>query len=162
MGVMGVVPSHELLEKIVARGGDRSRGEELRCLRIRRGAGGSGARADREPRAAHHSAARKRREFRHPAADGGLDIVSAGVRSGRAVLGGRYAFRAGRRGNLWCFAVETSSTFVAQFEVLKGEAARRKQIDPSFECVGTGGQSRRYYATTGCSVREDGRNESEI
>ena len=29
-------------------------------------------------------------------------------------------------------AIETSATFVAQFEVLKGEAARRKQNDPSF------------------------------
>lgn len=63
-------------------------------------------------------------------------------------------------------AVETSATFVAKFELLKGEARRRGQIDPSFSSedyhVHPGVTlPRRFYATTGSSVRKDGRNESE-
>jgi formamidase len=59
-------------------------------------------------------------------------------------------------------AVETASTFLARFEVLKGEAARRKQIDPSLEFSTPVSKTvRRFYATTGSSVRKDGRNESE-
>jgi len=64
-------------------------------------------------------------------------------------------------------AVETSATFVAKFEVLKGEAQRRRQQDPSFEHPGyftapEMGVPRRFYATTGIPVSRDGlRNESE-
>ncbi len=63
-------------------------------------------------------------------------------------------------------AIETSATLVARFRVLKGEAARRGQRDPSFSreqsvlsAPATG--SGRFYATTGISVRRDGRNEFE-
>lgn len=63
-------------------------------------------------------------------------------------------------------AVETSATFVAKFEVLKGEARRRGQTDPSYASerydVHPGvTMPRRFYATTGSSVRRDGRAESE-
>jgi formamidase len=51
-------------------------------------------------------------------------------------------------------AVETSATFVAKFDVLKGEARRRRQHHPSFEHPGyfttpEMGVPRRFYATTG-------------
>ena len=64
-------------------------------------------------------------------------------------------------------AVETSATFVAKFEVMKGEARRRKQNDPSYEhpgyfCSPEMGVPRRFYATTGIPVSRDGtHNESE-
>jgi formamidase len=64
-------------------------------------------------------------------------------------------------------AIETSATLVARFNVLKGEAARREQKDPSFarhEEVSARAVSPdlgRFYATTGNSVRRDGRNECE-
>ncbi len=63
-------------------------------------------------------------------------------------------------------AIETSATFVARFEVLKGEATRRKQNDPSFSrddyfVRPETAVPRRFYATTGLSLRRDGRNESE-
>ncbi len=62
-------------------------------------------------------------------------------------------------------AIETASTFVARFELLKGEAKRRGQTDPSFSNDGARPSpalaARPFYATTGNSVRKDGRNESE-
>ena len=64
-------------------------------------------------------------------------------------------------------AVETSATFVAKFEVMKGEARRRNQNDPSYEhpgyfCTPEMGVPRRFYATTGIPVSRDGtHNESE-
>lgn len=59
-------------------------------------------------------------------------------------------------------AIETAATLVARLELLKGEARRRNQIDPSFSYQLPQSQApRRFYATTGISVRKDGRNESE-
>ena len=63
-------------------------------------------------------------------------------------------------------AVETSATFVARFEVMKGEAKRCRQIDPSYSnddyhVHPETALPRRFYATTGLSVHKDGRNESE-
>ena len=49
----------------------------------------------------------------------------------------------------------------ATFEVLKGEAKRRNQIDPSLDYTQPATGPRRYYTTTGNSLRKDGRNESE-
>ena len=63
--------------------------------------------------------------------------------------------------------VETSATFVARFDVLKGEAHRRKQNDPSYQHPGyftspEMGVPRRFYATTGIPASRDGtHNESE-
>jgi formamidase len=58
-------------------------------------------------------------------------------------------------------AIETSSTFVARLDLLKREAQRRNQRDPSFSYSDEAGARRRYYATTGICVGKDGRNESE-
>lgn len=63
-------------------------------------------------------------------------------------------------------AVEMAGTFVGELHLRKGEAARRNVqsvqysreeyiLDPRFQAP------RRFYATTGLSVREDGRQESE-
>ena len=61
-------------------------------------------------------------------------------------------------------AIETSAVLVARFELLKGEARRRNQIDASF------GSSRRlevlnearpFYATTGTCISRSGENRSE-
>src|SRR4029079_10877821 len=61
-----------------------------------------------------------------------------------------------------------------RFEVLKGEATRRRQLDPSYQLPGHAHHgapgvhgahgvtpSKGYYATTGMSLRSDGRAESE-
>jgi len=63
-------------------------------------------------------------------------------------------------------AIETSATLTARFDVLKGEAARRNQNDPSFAREDyfidpKFAVPKRFYATTGNSVRRDGRNECE-
>ena len=71
-------------------------------------------------------------------------------------------------------AVETRATFVARFDVLKGEATRQRQRDPSYALPGHAhhgapgvhgahgvAASKGYYATTGMSLRSDGRAESE-
>lgn len=60
-------------------------------------------------------------------------------------------------------AIETSATLVARFEVLKGEAARRKQNYPTFSHPGGDHLSypKGYYATTGTCIHQDGRNASE-
>ena len=63
-------------------------------------------------------------------------------------------------------AIEMGATFVAELRLRKGEAARRNVrsvqfsreeyvLDPRFQAP------RRFYATTGLSVRADGRQESE-
>ena len=63
-------------------------------------------------------------------------------------------------------AIEMAGTFVAELHLRKGEATRRNVrsiqfsreeyvLDPSFQAP------RRFYATTGLSVRADGRQESE-
>jgi formamidase len=63
-------------------------------------------------------------------------------------------------------AIEMAGTFVGELHLRKGEAARRGLrsvqysreeyvLDPRFQAP------RRFYATTGLSVREDGRQESE-
>jgi formamidase len=63
-------------------------------------------------------------------------------------------------------AIETSATLTARFDVLKGEAARRGQHDPSFSREDyfldpAFAVPKKFYATTGNSVRRDGRNECE-
>ena len=96
MGVMGVAPSHELLERIVAREADlrgtRRHGDA--AGRHRRGADGG---PHRQQGAQHHRAARDRRQFRHQVAHRRRHALSAGAGARRAVLGRRRAFRAGRR-----------------------------------------------------------------
>jgi formamidase len=159
MGVMGVAPSPELMQRIVAREADL----------IARG----GLALPPDPASAVPSsepiASRGLRTIPPRENGGNFDIRQLVAGStlylpvyvpGALFSVGDTHFAQGD-GETCGTAVETASTFVAQFEVLKGEAVRRKQVDPSFECPGTGRQSRRYYATTGSSIRKDGRNESE-
>lgn len=159
MGVMGVAPSHELMKTIVAREADL----------IARGGIALPPDAAAAVPAEEPIASTGLRTIPPRENGGNFDIrqLVAGSTlylpvyvSGALFSVGDTHFAQGD-GETCGTAVETSSTFVAQFEVLKGEATRRKQIDPSFECVGTTGKVRKYYATTGCSVRKDGRNESE-
>lgn len=60
-------------------------------------------------------------------------------------------------------AVETSATFVARFELLKGEATRRNQNYPTFSHPAGDHMAypKGYYATTGTCIHQDGRNEAE-
>ena len=62
-------------------------------------------------------------------------------------------------------AIEMGATFTGRFELVSGEALRRNQTDPSFAGAcsydSVRASDRPYYATTGSSVRKDGRNESE-
>jgi formamidase len=61
-------------------------------------------------------------------------------------------------------AIETSAVLHARFRVLKGEAARRKQIDPSFareKPTGRAEADGRFYATTGTCVTSNGESLGE-
>jgi formamidase len=60
-------------------------------------------------------------------------------------------------------AVEMSATFTAQLSVRKGAARQRNIQSVQYFQDGAAPRQRpeRYYATTGLSVRSDGRNESE-
>lgn len=60
-------------------------------------------------------------------------------------------------------AVETSATFVARFDLMKGEAKRRNQTSPSYDHQGGDHMAypQGYYATTGMCIHPDGRNEAE-
>ena len=96
MGVMGVAPSHELLQKIAAREAELlARGGRVRPPDPgRRGTGYCG---HRQQGTAHHGAARDRRQFRHQGARCRHHALSAGAGARRAVLGRRCALCAGRR-----------------------------------------------------------------
>jgi len=172
MGVMGVAPSHELLERIVARETDlAARGGMV----MPPDAVGAVPTADGIARHAIRTIA--------PHETGGnFDIKSltAGatlylpVQVPGALFSVGDAHFAQGDGESCGTAVETSATFVARFDVLKGEATRRRQRDPSYALPGHAHHgapgvhgaygvtpSRGYYATTGMSVRSDGRAESE-
>jgi formamidase len=61
-------------------------------------------------------------------------------------------------------AIETSAVLVAKFELLKGEAARRRQKDASFgssRSLSVLNEARPFYATTGTCVSSSGENFSE-
>ena len=165
MGVMGVAPSHALLDRINAREAD---------LLSR-----NGAVLPPDPAGAVPSdpaiAAKAFRTIAPHETGGNIDIkqLTAGATLYLPVYqpGGLFsvgdAHFAQGDGESCGTAVETSARFVAKFEVLKGEAARRRQNDPSFEHPGyfttpEMGVPRRFYATTGIPVSRDGlRNESE-
>ena len=165
MGVMGVAPSHELLTRINRREADL----------LARG----GAVLPPDPTASVPSdpsiANSAMRTIAPHETGGNVDIkhLTAGAtlylpvyQPGALFSVGDAHFAQGD-GESCGTAVETSATFVAKFELLKGEAARRKQNDPSFEHPGfftspEMGVPRRFYATTGIPVSRDGlRNESE-
>jgi formamidase len=164
MGVMGVAPSHDLLDRIVAR--------EAELL----GRGGMVLPPDAAS-AVPTDAGIASRAFRTIApheTGGNMDIkqLVAGTTLFLPVYVPGALFSVGDAhfaqgdGESCGTAVETSATFVARFEVLKGEARRRGQIDPSYanddyHIHPETALPRRFYATTGLSVHKDGRNESE-
>ncbi|HVY07967.1 MAG TPA: acetamidase/formamidase family protein [Burkholderiales bacterium] len=165
MGVMGVAPSLELLTKINTREAD---------LLARGGAVLPPDSASAVPGDPAISATAIRTIAPHETG-GNVDIkqLTAGAtlflpvyqRGGLFSVGDAH-FAQGD-GESCGTAVETSAKFVAKFDVLKGEARRRKQNDPSYEHPGfftspEMGVPRRFYATTGIPVSRDGmRNESE-
>ena len=172
MGVMGVAPSHELLQKIVAR--------EAELL----GRGGMVMPPDAAGAvpAKEGVASKALRTIAPHETGGNFDIKSltAGatlylpVQVPGALFSVGDAHFAQGDGESCGTAVETSATFVARFEVMKGEARRRGQRDPSYALPGHAhhsapgvhgafgiSPSKGYYATTGMSVRRDGRAESE-
>jgi formamidase len=164
MGVMGVAPSHELLERVNAREAE---------LLARGGMVVPPTAAGSVP--AHEPiASRAFRTIAPHETGGNMDIKQLVAGStlylpvyvpGALFSVGDAHFAQGD-GESCGTAIETSANFVARFDVLKGEARRRKQIDPSYAhedyaVVPNITMPRRFYATTGNSVRKDGRNESE-
>ena len=165
MGVMGLAPSHELLERINAREAEL----------LRRG----GIVLPPEPASAYPDdtaiAAKAFRTIAPHETGGNMDIkqLTAGstlylpVYQPGALFSVGDAHFAQGDGESCGTAVETSAVFAARFEVMKGEAQRRRQNDPSFEHPGyftapEMAAPRRFYATTGIPVTRDGvRNESE-
>jgi formamidase len=165
MGVMGVAPSHELLARI------NTREAELA------GRGGAvvlpsaGSAVPDDPLIAGSAL----RTIAPHEIGGNVDIKQLTVgatlylpvyQPGALFSVGDAHFAQGD-GESCGTAVETSATFVATFELLKGEARRRGQRDPSFEHPGyftspEMAAPRRFYATTGTSISRDGlQNESE-
>jgi formamidase len=164
MGVIGVAPSAELRET------QRAREAEL--------AGRGGAALPPDPTGAVPSDARLAAEGLRtipPRETGGnLDVKQ--LTEGTTLLIPIYApgalFSVGDAhfaqgdGEVCGTAVEMGATFSGELHLRKGEAARRGirsiqfsreeyVLDPRFQAP------RRFYATTGLSVRGDGRNESE-
>jgi formamidase len=162
MGVMGVAPSHELLRRIVAREAELAQRGGMAMPPEPAGA----LPADRAIAAA---------AFRTiaPHENGGnMDIkqITAGstlylpVYVPGALFSVGDAHFAQGDGESCGTAVETTGTLVARFDLLKGEARRRKQTDPSYETEGPRSDwaaARRFYATTGICTRKSGRAESE-
>jgi formamidase len=164
MGVMGVAPSHELLDRIVARETDVSR----------RG----GLVLPPDPVGAIPKdgviAGRGLRTIAPQETGGNMDVkqMVAGTTLYLPVQvpGGLFsvgdAHFAQGDGETCGTAIETSATFVARFELLKGEATRRGQRHPSFARDNDNANHetslpRRFYATMGIPMRRDGRNEHE-
>ena len=165
MGVMGVAPSHDLLQRINAREADLlGRGGAVLLPEAASAVPGD-----------HTIASTALRTIAPHETGGNIDIKQLTVgatlylpvyQPGALFSVGDAHFAQGD-GESCGTAIETSANFVATFEVRKGEARRRGQRDPSFEHPGyctTPGMAapRRFYATTGTSVSRDGsRNESE-
>lgn len=165
MGVMGVAPSHELLARITAR--------ETELL----GRGGAVLLPDAASAVPSDPAiaGSAMRTIAPHETGGNVDIKQLTVgatlylpvyQPGALFSVGDAHFAQGD-GESCGTAVETSANFVATFELMKGEARRRGQRDPSFEHPGyfttpEMAAPRRFYATTGIPVSRDGlRNESE-
>jgi formamidase len=164
MGVIGVAPSAELRER------QRAREAEL--------AGRGGMALPPDPAGAVPSDARLAAEGLRtvpPRETGGnVDIkqLSEGttllipVWTPGALFSVGDAHFAQGDGEVCGTAIEMAATFSAELDLRKGEAARRNirsvqfsreeyVVPPEFQAP------RRFYATTGLSVREDGTNESE-
>jgi formamidase len=162
MGVMGVAPSHELLQKIVAReaellarGGRVSPPNPVGAVPATAGIASKALRTI----APHETGG----NFDIKALVAGTTLYLPVQVPGALFSVGDAHFAQGD-GESCGTAVETSATFVARFEVMKGEALRRGQHDPSYAVPAHAHNdiaSKGYYATTGMSVRNDGRAESE-
>jgi formamidase len=172
MGVMGVAPSHELLQKIVAREAELlSRGgmvmppDAVGAVPAKEGIASKALRTI----APHETGG----NFDIKSLTAGATLYLPVQVTGALFSVGDAHFAQGD-GESCGTAVETSATFVARFDVLKGEATRRRQRDPSYTLPGHAhhnapgvhgafgiSPSKGYYATTGMSVRNDGRAESE-
>lgn len=164
MGVMGLAPSHALLHQILARERD---------LHNRGGLVFMPDSCDAVP--SDESIANNGLRTIAPHETGGnLDIkqIVAGATLYLPVSAEGGLFSTGDAhfaqgdGESCGTAIETSATVTARFDLLKGEAKRRNQNDPSFACERyaidpASAVPKRFYATTGNSVRRDGRNECE-
>ena len=164
MGVMGVAPSHELLQRIVAREAELIKRGGMAMAPDPAGAlpaGGTVAATAFRTIAPHENG-------------GNMDIkqIVAGSTLYLPVFVPGALFSVGDAhfaqgdGESCGTAVETTARFVACFDVLKGEARRRRQTAPSYErndyfVRPETAVPRRFYATTGICVREDGHAESE-
>ena len=159
MGVMGLAPSHALMNQICARERDlHSRGGTVFLPDPH----------EAVPDSPHIAQAGLRTIAPHETG-GNMDIkqLTAGTTLYLPVSAPGGLFSVGDAhfaqgdGESCGTAIETSATLVAVFDVLKGEAARRNQNDPSFCGEYDCGALRKFYATTGIPVRRDGRNEFE-
>lgn len=172
MGVMGVAPSHELLDRIVAREAELAGRGGMVMPPDAAGAvpaiAGIASRALRTI-APHENGG----NFDIKALTEGATLYLPVQVPGALFSVGDAHFAQGD-GESCGTAVETSARFVARFEVLKGEARRRRQRDPSYALPGHAhhgaagvhgahgaAPSKGFYATTGMSVSADGRAESE-
>jgi formamidase len=164
MGVMGVAPSHELLDRIVAREADVSRHGGLILPPDPVGAIPTDITIAR----------RGLRTIAPQEFGGNMDVkqMVAGTTLYLPVQAPGGLFSVGDAhfaqgdGETCGTAIETSATFVARFELLRGEATRRGQMDPSFARDNDFADHetslpRRFYATTGIPIHRDGRNEHE-
>lgn len=160
MGIMGVAPSHELLARITAREAE---------LAARGGNVQPPDDADAIP--ARDAIARTALRTIPPRENGGnMDVKQLVAGStlylpvyvpGALFSTGDAHFAQGD-GETCGTAIETQATLVARFDLLKGEAHRRNQIDPSFSYeLSPSATRRRFHATTGICVSKDGRNNSE-
>jgi len=162
MGVMGVAPSRELLQRIVAREAELVQRGGMVMPPDPAGAlpaGGTIAAAAFRTIAPHENG-------------GNMDIkqITAGstlylpVYVPGALFSVGDAHFAQGDGESCGTAIETTGTLIARFDLLKGEARRRKQTDPSYATEVPRSEMappRRFYATTGICTRKDGRSESE-
>jgi formamidase len=160
MGIMGVAPSHELLARIAAREAE---------LAARGGNVAPPDAADAIP--PQQTIASTALRTIPPRENGGnMDVkqLTAGstlylpVYVPGALFSTGDAHFAQGDGETCGTAIETQATLVARFDLLKGEARRGNQIDPSFDYnVPASATPRRFHATTGICVSKSNRNESE-
>ncbi|MDB5820611.1 MAG: Formamidase [Rhizobacter sp.] len=164
MGVMGLAPSHELLATITSREAAlHARGGAVLLPDASMAVPTSGA-------AATHGL----RTIPPRETGGNLDIkqLVAGTTLYLPVYAQGALFSVGDAhfaqgdGESCGTAIETSAIFTARFELMKGEATRRRQKDPSYGRTNADAglfvdRTRNFYATTGTCIAKDGSNLSE-
>lgn len=161
MGVMGLAPSRPLLERINAREADVARrGGVVLPPSLHSAVPADPAIASEAIRTIAPHETGGNIDIKHLVAGSTL-YLPVDVEGGLFSVGDAH-FAQGD-GESCGTAVETSAKFVARFELLKGEATRRRQNYPSFshDAASHMAYPKRYYATTGTCIRADGTNESE-